>query len=192
MRADVSALVLAGGRAKRFGGVDKRELVVAGETIFDRQCQVLLPRVSEIIVSTPSVVPGHRSVADPVIGIGPLAGIAAGLAAAHTAWLLVVAGDMPYISGPLIDRLLAGATGACDAVGIRIGELPQPLLCVLRVAAARPVVEGRIAARQLKASALLTEGGLRVSWVEEAELRAFDPELKGLFNVNVPEDLGRP
>ena len=188
--ADVSALILAGGRATRLGGVDKRELVVEGRSIFDRQCEVLAPRVAEILVSSPRADPGHRTVADAVPGAGPLAGIAAGLAAA-TPWLLVVAGDMPYVSGALLDLVLARAGADVDAVGIRIGELPEPLLCLLRVAAARPALEARLAAGQLKASRLLTDGDLRVAWISEPELRAIDPSLRALFNVNAPEDLGR-
>lgn len=184
-------MILAGGRATRLGGVDKRALVVDGMTIFDRQCQVLLPRVTEIIVSTPAAVPGHRTVVDPVVDAGPLAGIAAGLASASTPWLLVVAGDMPYVTGALIDRMLAEVAPDLDAVGLRIGDWPEPLLCALRVAAARPVVERRLAERRLKASELLTADGLRVAWLDEHALRAIDPELRSLFNVNEPGDLGR-
>jgi len=192
--ADVSALILAGGRATRLGGVDKRELVVEGRTIFDRQREVLRPRVAEILVSSPREIAGHRTVADAAAPprAGPLAGIAAGLAAAATPWLLVVAGDMPYISGALIDLVLARAGDAIDAVGIRIGELPEPLLCLLRVAAARPAVASRLAGARLRASRLLTDGDLRVAWISEPELRAIDPALRALFNVNAPEDLLPP
>ena len=190
--ADVTALILAGGKATRLGGVDKRELVVEGRTIFARQCEVLAPRVAEILVSSPRAVPGYRAVADAVPGAGPLAGIAAGLLAAATPWLLVVAGDMPFVSGALVELILAGAGPDADAVGIRIGELPEPLLCLLRVAAARPVVEARLAGARLKASRLLTDGELRVAWIAEPALRAIDPELRALFNVNEPGDLGPP
>jgi molybdopterin-guanine dinucleotide biosynthesis protein A len=188
-RSQLSGLILAGGRASRLGGIDKREIVVDGATIFDRQCQVLLPRVAEIIVSTPTGARGFRTVVDPVPGIGPLAGIAAGLAAATTPWLLVLAGDMPYISGVLVDRMLESANADADAVGIRVGALPEPLLCVLRVEVARPIVERRVLERRLKASELLTDAGLRTACIEEHELRAIDPELRALFNVNVPDDL---
>jgi len=190
--ADASALILAGGRATRLGGVDKRELVVEGRTIFARQCEVLRPRVAEILVSAPREVAGYRTVADAVPGAGPLAGIAAGLTAATTPWLLVVAGDMPHVSGALIDLVLAGAAAGVDAVGIRLGALPEPLLCLLRVAAARPVVAARLAAGRLKASRLLTDGELRMAWIEEPALRAIDPTLRALFNVNEPEDLLPP
>lgn len=187
--AETSALILAGGKATRLGGVDKRELLVGGRTIFDRQCEVLRPRVAEILVSSPRAVPGFRTVADAVPGGGPLAGIAAGLAAATTPWLLVIAGDMPYVSGDLLDLILGRAAAGIDAVGIRIGELPVPLLCLLRTGAARPAIEARLAGARLKASRLLTDGDLRVAWLDEPAVRAIDPELRAMFNVNEPDDL---
>ena len=45
-REDVTALILAGGKATRLGGVDKRVLVVDGRTIFDRQIEALAPCVA--------------------------------------------------------------------------------------------------------------------------------------------------
>ena len=183
----LSALILAGGRATRFGGIAKHELVIEGRTIFERQVGVLAPRVAEIIVSG-AVISPYRTVADAVAGAGPLAGIAAGLAAARTDWLLVVAGDMPYISGDVIDLIASRISEDCDAVGIRIGELPEPLLCALRCTI-RGVVERRIAAGHRKASRLLTDGELRVCWIEDPELRAIDPELRALRNVNAPGDM---
>jgi molybdopterin-guanine dinucleotide biosynthesis protein A len=184
-RDDVTALILAGGRATRMGGVDKRALIVEGRTIFERQCEVLAPRVAEIVVSCAPdapAIPGYRSVADAVAGAGPLAGIAAGLTAAPTAWLLVLAGDMPYITAALVDRMLAAATDDVDAVGIRVGGLPEPLLCVLRVDVARAAVLRRLAAQRLKASTLLTDEGLRIAWLDETDARA-------VKNINTPGDL---
>lgn len=190
-RADVTALILAGGRATRLGGVDKRTLQIDGASIFDRQCAVLAPLCAEILVSTPGAAPGYRTVADLVPGGGPLAGIAAGLAHATTPWLLVVAGDMPHLSAPVLGLLLDAAGADVDAVGIRIGALPEPLLCLYRVAAVRPRVAARLAAGRLKASALLTDEGLVVAWADEAQVRAIDPDLRALTNINSPADLPR-
>jgi MobA-like NTP transferase protein len=83
-REDVTALILAGGKATRLGGVDKRAIVIDGRTIFERQVEALRPCVVEIIVSSPRAVDGYRTVVDAVADLGPLAGIAAGLAAAAT------------------------------------------------------------------------------------------------------------
>lgn len=179
MSADVSALILAGGKATRFGGAAKHLLVVDGETIFDRQVRVLAPRVAEILVSSPEPVASYRHVRDATPGIGPLAGIAAGLGACATPWLFVVAGDMPYLDAALVDRMLARRGD--DAVGVRVGDLPEPLVCVLHVRVL-PSVLRRIAAGRYKASGLLTDEGLLVRWIVDADPRA-------LRNVNSPEDL---
>ena len=190
-RLTVSALILAGGKATRFGGVAKHELVVDGEPIFTRQVRVLAPRVAQILVSSPRDIAGYRTLRDPVEGVGPLAGIAAGLAACNTPWLLVVAGDMPYINEPLIDQLIdrahasfdPHAADSVDAVGIRIDGLPEPLVCVLHTRIL-PAVERRIAAGDYKASRLLTDEKLRVDWIDDADRQT-------LRNVNSPEDLRR-
>jgi len=181
-RSDTSALILAGGKATRLGGVDKLALVIEGRSIFERLRDVLAPRVAEIVVASPRPTPGVRTVADAVVGAGPLAGIAAGLDAVTTEWLLVVAGDMPYLSGEVVDAVLARADATHDAVGIRIGGLLEPLVCALRVAVYRPIVARRLDERNLKASRLLEDEPVRVAWLALPELRAF-------FNVNAPDDL---
>lgn len=191
MPLTVSALILAGGKATRFGGVAKHELVVDGETIFARQVRVLAPRVAEILVSSPRDIAGYRTLRDPIEGVGPLAGIAAGLAVCTTPWLLVVAGDMPYISESLVEHMIdrahasidPHAADSVDAVGIRIDGLPEPLVCVLHTRIL-PSVERRIAAGDYKASRLLTDEKLRVDWIDDADRQA-------LRNVNSPEDLRR-
>ncbi len=183
----VTALILAGGKATRLGGIAKHELVIEGRTIFERQVAVLAPRVAEIVVSAPTPIAGYRTVADAVTDGGPLAGIAAGLEVVTTPWLLVVAGDMPYVSGELVDLLLDRRGD--DGVGIEIDGLPQPLCCVLRAEATRPALARLLATGQRKASRLLTDAGLALRWLAEPELRAIDPELRALSNVNLPADL---
>ncbi|HUS30221.1 MAG TPA: molybdenum cofactor guanylyltransferase [Kofleriaceae bacterium] len=194
----VSALILAGGKATRLGGISKHEIVVEGETIFARQVRVLAPRVAEIIVAGPTI-EGYRNVTDVKEGAGPLAGIAAGLAACRTPWLLVVAGDMPHISAELIDALIAcvsaprtgsgtssqetrdvDAIETIDAVGVRVNGLPEPLLCVLHTRVL-PTVEQALAAGRYKASRILTDDGLWVRWLEA--------ERPAVRNINSPEDL---
>jgi molybdopterin-guanine dinucleotide biosynthesis protein A len=182
MKPDVSALILAGGKATRFGGIAKHLLVVDGETIFARQVRVLAPRVAEILVSSTEDIAGYRTVRDSVAGAGPLAGIAAGLAAAKTPWLLVVAGDMPYLDGDMIDHMIALAPFDPDAIGVRVGDLPEPLLCLLHTRVL-PTVEHRLASRRFKASGLFTHESLRVRWL------TCDADPRSFRNVNSPEDL---
>jgi len=191
VRAHVSALILAGGKATRLGGVAKHELVPDdgdGRTIFERQVAVLASRVEEILVATAADIPGYRCVRDVLPDVGPLAGIAAGMQAMLTPWLLIVAGDMPYLSGAVVDLIIGAATELDQAVGIRLGGLPQPLLCMLG-RRAYPAVERRLQTRRNKVSGLLTDERLHVRWLDEPEVRAVDPTLQAFVNVNEPEDL---
>ncbi|MGE5183969.1 MAG: molybdenum cofactor guanylyltransferase [Acidobacteriota bacterium] len=181
MRSDVSALILAGGRATRLGGIAKHAIVIGGETILARQTRLLAPRVQEILISSPSDIAGYRCVRDAFDAAGPLAGIAAGLAAAATPWLLVVAGDMPYLTGELVDALLAAAHDGVDAVCVRERGLPEPLVSVVH-ARARDAVETRLAHGRYQASGLFTEEALAVAWHDVADART-------LRSINAPEDL---
>ncbi len=194
---DVTALILAGGKATRMGGAAKHALVVGGQRILDRQCAVLEPRVSEILVSigagtaaAAAKIEGDcanlRVVRDEVADQGPLAGIASGLTAARTPWAIVVACDLPYVTGAIVDLLLERADG--DGCAFRIAGRPEPLLCVLHTRVAE-VARARVASGQLRASELLTDAGLRLVWLDETAVRAVDPELRALRNINAPADL---
>src|ERR1700681_1923259 len=109
----VSAAILAGGRATRFGGQDKSTLVVDGRTIFDRQVDELSQIADEILLvgaTMPATRPGVTPIADVMPGCGPLGGLHAALRAARSHILVVVACDMPYVSAPFLAYLasLAG------------------------------------------------------------------------------------
>ena len=96
-------------------------------------------------------------VPDPVPGLGPLAGVASGLAAADGAICVVLAGDLPFVTPDLVDRLCrelasaaeSDALDALDAVVPRARGRAQPLCAAYR----REV--GRLAAR------LVARGGAR-------------------------------
>lgn len=73
--------------------------------------------------------PRERIVADAQPGLGPLAGIAAGLEAADEAPVIVLAWDMPFVPAELLRRLRerAATVAGVDAVVPVHGETPEPL-----------------------------------------------------------------
>ena len=190
-RDDVTACILAGGRARRLGGALKPLLVVDGESILARQRAVLEPRAAEIVIAVagpgPLAEQGVRAVVDAVPDAGPLAGLAAGLAASARPWLLAVAGDMPHLSSAILDALLAGAADGIDAVVPRVNGYPEPL-CALYGRGAEPVIARYLTDGRRRTQGILDE--LRVSWLDEQTLRVMDPELRTFTNVNEPGDVG--
>ncbi|MBB6333823.1 NTP transferase domain-containing protein [Schaalia hyovaginalis] len=137
----VDALVLAGGRGSRLGGVSKADLELGGR-LLDRvldALRVLAPRRIVVVAPESVAVPsGVLRTAEEPCGGGPLAGIGAGLEAlgpigeggpGRADRLVVVVGvDTPGL-GDLADRLFrAGAEAVVegrDGAIIRGGD-PEP------------------------------------------------------------------
>lgn len=192
---DVAAAIIAGGEARRLGGRVKALIEIDGRCVLDRQLDVLAPRCAAIAISSNDAAP-FRDRSLPVIpdrhpGLGPLAGIAAALAWCPAPYLLVVAGDMPYIHPGIVDLLLAHRSEA-DAVVPFIAGLPEPLFAVY-ARTCLPVAEQRLAAGRRKAAGLVVDEGpgqgLSVCRVDEPALRAVDPRLRCFTNVNSLADL---
>lgn len=94
-----SAVVLAGGRGARFAGSDKGLILVGGRPLVKHVIERLLMQVRDIVIvanrhHAQYASYGHRVVSDALQGFeGPLAGIAAGLAAVETSHALIVPVD---------------------------------------------------------------------------------------------------
>ena len=188
----VSGLVLAGGRSSRFGG-DKLAVRIDGRTLLANAIDGVTPASTEIlVVAAPGAVPNvpaHvRLVHDPTAFEGPLAGVAAGLAAAHEPIALVVGADMPTLVGAVIESMLVEfeASGA-DAVLLEHDGRARPLPAVLRREPALAVAERLIGEGEHRLRALSDALDTRI--VPEATWRALDPyEMTGR-DVDTPADL---
>jgi molybdopterin-guanine dinucleotide biosynthesis protein A len=128
-----SAVLLAGGRSSRMG-TDKALLPVAGRPLWERQVEVLRAAgAREIFFSARPdqtwVPAGARVVRDAVPGAGPLAGIAAALAACEDTHLAVLAVDLPQMEPAWFARLLATCAPGIGAVGRREGFF-EPLAAI--------------------------------------------------------------
>lgn len=111
--ADVTGLILAGGRATRMGGVDKGLQPLNGEPLVAHVLRRLQPQVGGLMINANRHldvyqqfgVPVH---ADEVAGFaGPLAGMHAGLTHCRTPWLATVPCDSPQLPADLVARLAA-------------------------------------------------------------------------------------
>jgi molybdopterin-guanine dinucleotide biosynthesis protein A len=188
----VAAAIIAGGGATRMGGLPKSTLVVDGRPIAERLLEALRATFARVLVVANDPAPwealGVELAPDARAyrGAGPLAGVHAALVAtAAHAGVVCVAGDMPFVERPLL-ALLRDAAPEADAVVPRVGGRAEPLLarwgrgCL-------PVVDAQLAAGERAAHAIFEL--VRTHWLDEPALRAADPDLRSLVNVNTPEDL---
>ena len=192
-RNRVAAAILAGGRGRRLGEVDKASLLIENKSILARQLEVLTPLFSRVLLvgnreapPPPGVVPVTDRVPP---GAGPLAGLEAALNALvpQERAVVCVAADMPFLqSGAL--RLLRDEAPLTAAVVPRVAGHPEPLFARYPRTALGAVTRA-LAENRLKMAALLTE--LEISWLEESTLRVVDPDLRALENINEPADLER-
>ena len=92
-----NAVVLAGGRATRLGGVAKPLVTVRGRTMLEAALAATAGAVQVVVVGdVPVPASVLRTREDPPHG-GPAAGLAAGLRALEepAAWTVVLASDLP-------------------------------------------------------------------------------------------------
>jgi len=183
-----SAAILAGGRATRFGGRDKGALIVDGRPIRDRQLDVLSAVADDMLivggVRPPNLRESVRHVGDRVHECGPLGGLYTALSETTSDAVIVVACDMPYVSVPLLQHLLALVDGA-DAVVPRTERGYHPLCAAYARACLEPVAR-HLAERRLKVAALFDE--IRVRVVDASALAAFGEPERLLANVNTPDE----
>jgi molybdopterin-guanine dinucleotide biosynthesis protein A len=182
---------VAGGQARRFGGQDKGRLLVGGRPIIVRQLEVLQQVAREIFVVAPDPSRytdlGLTVHPDAIPGTGALGGLYTAVERAAADCVLVVAGDLPFLSAPLLGRLVELSAGH-DGAWVRTAAGVEPLLACYR-RSARDSIRREIEAGRLRAGAL--GDALRMAELGEADLARFGRPEDLLANVNTPDDLAR-
>jgi molybdopterin-guanine dinucleotide biosynthesis protein A len=176
--------VLAGGRGRRLGDVDKALLDVAGSTMLERIVAALAPHCDPILVVGP-----ERSVADRRLtfvserepGGGPVPAVAAGVEAvpANRDTVVVCAVDFPCLRDVEIGELVASLASRPRADAAAIVDdrgSPNPLLAAYRV----PALRGRLAT---------TGRGRRADELLPPRTHAVSVDRARTLNVNTREDL---
>jgi len=172
-------------------GADKAALVVEGEPLARRVADVLERCCASVLVASGD---GRRlgwlglpQVTDVEADAGPLGGLIAGLEAAPTPQVAVVAVDMPDASEAVFG-LLAGRMHGHDAAVPRTDNGLEPLHAVYATTAAAAL---RTAFEDGERSVTRALDRLDVVVVEPSEWRAADPSGRFARNLNRPSDLDR-
>lgn len=139
IHSSISATVLAGGTAKRLGGIVKSKILIGRETIISKMMGVLEEIFSEIIIVTSlpdefEEFRGNKIISDLVKGKGPLAGIHTAIESMSGEAVFVFGGDMPFISKKIIcDQIAYFKENECDALVPMIMNETEPLHAVYNI-----------------------------------------------------------
>lgn len=187
--SSLGGVVLAGGRAARFGGQDKGLILLKGQPLAAWVLRRLVHQVPTLVISANRhlreyAALGYPTVRDQIPGqAGLLAGVSAAARDLSCEWVLTVPCDIPFLPADLARRLWSrarrdrlDAVYACDAVRCHYSVM------VFR----RRLLDGL--------SVFLEGGGRRAQdWLagQGAGTEVFLDDPHAFFNVNTPADLAR-
>jgi molybdopterin-guanine dinucleotide biosynthesis protein A len=180
----LTGVVLAGGRARRFGGQPKGLELVCGVRIIDRVVAALRAGADDLLLvandpAAASWLPGVRTVSDVRPGYGSLGGVYSALIHAGTP-VIVVAWDMPFVTS----SLLAPFRSSDADVVVYESRSPrgvEPLCALYRPSCVAPI-EQQIDAGDLRVVGFFDR--VRVTRLAPPA----DPDV-AFMNVNTPSDL---
>lgn len=186
--ADITGLVLCGGRGSRMGGVDKGLQPLQGRPLVEHVLERLTPQVGALLINANRNLTRYADYGLPVLPDaqadypGPLAGLLAGMRACRTPWLLAVPCDAPRLPLDLAARLSQAAERDGAAVAMPVAERVQPVFCLLRQDLAP------------RLALYLAEGGRRVeTWLRAQSHVLVNFDLPGdaaaFFNANSLDEL---
>jgi molybdopterin-guanine dinucleotide biosynthesis protein A len=177
-----AAVVLAGGRARRLGGVDKALIDIGGTTMLDRVLAAAASNSDALVVVGPSrntAVAGVRFTIEPSPGGGPVPAVAAGLAEVPDADAAVVlAVDLPLLDASDVAALFAGLDdrGVDVVAALDHRGRPNPLLAAYRADVLRSTLDG-------------IGAGVAAARMLPDATAVVDLGLAGTLNVNEPADV---
>jgi molybdenum cofactor guanylyltransferase len=184
---DITGVILAGGLARRMGGVDKGLQLLAGHPLVVHVAERLAPQVGTVLINANRSHAEYGALGYPLVAdeipdfAGPLAGLHAALGASSTPLVVTVPCDSPYLPLDLVDRLHAALQeGNADLAIARAAGRVHPVFCLCRTSLAPQL------------AIFLRNGGRRVmEWCAEAGCVEvdFDDQPAAFSNFNTLDDL---
>ncbi len=187
----VGGIVLCGGRSSRMGR-PKLTLQFGNEPMLARVVRILRTTVNPVVVvaapgqEVPRLPSDVRILRDEHEHLGPLAGMSVGLQAlaGEVEAAFVTSCDVPLLMPEFIAEMIRRLSGHELAVP-KEGDFHHPLAAVYRTSLAERA--SQLVATQRLRPLFLIQASDSVE-VSVDELRAVDPELQSLRNLNRPED----
>ncbi|MDV0442285.1 molybdenum cofactor guanylyltransferase [Methanorbis furvi] len=186
-----SAMILAGGEAKRVNGREKYFFFYKGCSFISRLVMTFTGIADEILIVAKSEEQAKqfdglpvRCTWDKLRGLGPIGGISSGIEEVKGEFVFIAACDMPTIHRSIVTYLF-------DHIGEYDAIIPEwentdiePLHAVYRVSALRQYL-----AHHESLSLRDMVNSLHTLRVSSEELRRFDPNLETFQNINTLDEL---
>ena len=183
----ITGVVLAGGKGRRMGGVDKGLQLFRGRTLIDLVLERMGPQVAEILINANQnreryEAYGYKVVGDLFSGYaGPLAGLHSALSAASHDLVMTVPCDSPFLPMDLAERLeTARRSQSADIAVARTGRQAHPVFCLVQ----------RTLLPHL--TSFLDDGGRKIdAWYADLNVVevAFDDQPEAFTNFNTVDEM---
>ncbi|MCP4667667.1 MAG: molybdenum cofactor guanylyltransferase [Deltaproteobacteria bacterium] len=184
---DITGVILAGGESRRYGS-DKAFVRIEGIPLIERVAMVMQSLFEHVFLITNNPheyaylgFPMHE---DLIKGLGPLGGIYTAMTAIPNRGGFFVPCDMPFLN-PYLIRHMVEIREDYDAVVPRISGMMEALHA-LYSKQCLPHIKKLIDRREYQIIQLFPKVSVR--YVEEAEIRRFDSQLRSFLNINRPEE----
>ncbi len=187
-----SAIVLAGGEARRANGQEKYFFTYDGKTFIERLIGSLSGVVEEIIIvaRSPEQCARFQTISNVICisdirqGMGPIGGLHAGSLAAKGDLIFVSACDMPCIDPEVVSYLFE-AIGTYD---VAIPQWNEQMLEPLHAVYRRTALLSYLGSHTSLSLRTMIQT-LNARYVPVDDLKALDPDLRTFTNINKLEEL---
>jgi molybdenum cofactor guanylyltransferase len=186
---EITAVILAGGRGSRMGGIDKGLVELNGKPLIQHVIAAIEPQVGTLMINANRNHQTYAALGYPVVSDslqdyqGPLAGFLAAMEAAQTADILTLPCDGPLLADDLVERLYQAREREQTDIAVAFdGKRLQPVYALIPT--------------RLKASlqAYLDGGDRKIDlWYGQHRFAKADfSDIPATFvNINTPEERDR-
>ena len=186
----LTAIILAGGKSSRMDSdKNKSMLRLNGKYLIDIVRSKLKCVVGDniIIVGPPGRYLSYKQVVPDLFSRkGPLMGIYSGLRASPSQYNIVVGCDMPFLEVKLL-KYMTGNINSNDIVIPRYGDGYIEPLCAIYSKRCLEAIERNLAEKIFSVRGIFPH--LKVKFVENEEIKKYDPEFYSFFNINYKKDM---
>lgn len=183
-KENITAIILAGGRGSRMGGLDKGLVTYQKKKLIEHVLDAISPQVGQIIINANRNQPEYQSYGYPVINDelsdfqGPLAGFYSAMNKSATDYIVTLPCDGPNLPNDLVERLSQQVKNEHTIAVAYDGRRMQPVYALIPVSLKNSLYE------------FLESGDRKIDlWYAQhnTQLVDFSDKDDAFFNINTEE-----